>query len=72
MIKKVYTIRINDELPTGIDLWYRTKGGTEYLAQLSIHENSHGNNVPVFKLSVAPFFHVYPHHCTVIRERLIQ
>jgi hypothetical protein len=72
MIKKVYTIRINDELPDGLNLWYRWKVGSEYPAHLAIHENSRGTDVPVFKLSVAPFFHVYPNHCTVIRERLIE
>jgi hypothetical protein len=71
MSRKVYTIRINEGLPVGINLWYRFETGKKYDTQLTIHENSHGTLVPVFKLSVAPFFHVYPNHCTIIKEQLI-
>jgi hypothetical protein len=66
---KIYTIRI-DTAPVGLSIWYRDKVGHTFPAQLSIHENSHGNRVPVFKLSVAPFFHVYPQHCTIVAENL--
>lgn len=71
-IKKIYTVRINENLPTGIQLWYRREAGKEYPTQLAIHEDKGGNPVPVFKLSIAPFFHVYPNHCTVIKESLIE
>lgn len=69
--KKIYTIRINEDLPTGMKLWYRFETGKEFPTQLVVHENSHGNTVPVFKLSVAPFFHVYPNHCTIVKEQLV-
>jgi hypothetical protein len=71
MSRKTYTIRINEDLPTGINLWYREKGGNTYDAHLAIAENKGGQPAPVFKLSGPPFFHVYPNHCTVINEKLL-
>lgn len=70
MSKKIYTIQI-ESAPVGMSIWYRDKIGETYQATLTIHENTHGNPVPVFKLSVAPFFHVYPNHCKVIDEKII-
>jgi hypothetical protein len=72
MDKKIYKIRINNDLPVGINLWYRWEAGKEFDAQLSVHENSHGTQVAVFKLSIPPFFHVYPQHCTIIGEKVIR
>jgi hypothetical protein len=71
MTRKIYTVRINEDLPTDINLWYRFETGKEYTTQLTVHENANGNLVPVFKLSVSPFFHVYPNHCTIIKEQLV-
>lgn len=69
MSKKIYTIRINEKVPEFI--WYQGKAGHLYETQLAIVEGSKGGQLPVFKLSGPPFFHVYPHHCTVVSEKLI-
>lgn len=70
-MKKIYTIRINENLPVGVKLWYRFEVGKEFQTQLTVQENTAGITVPVFKLSGPPFFHVYPNHCTIVKEQLL-
>lgn len=71
MTKKIYTIRISQNLPDNLSIWYRRNVGETYRATLAVRENSVGNQVPVFVLSDPPFFHVYPNHCEIVGEKLV-
>jgi hypothetical protein len=69
---KYYTIRINEHaINDKHGLWYRQKEGQEFKTVIAIAENGNGKQVPVFKCIQSPFWHVYPNHCTVIKEEII-
>jgi hypothetical protein len=70
---KYYTIRINEHaFYDKRGLWYKQQFGKEFKTVLAIAENTRGNNVPVFKCIESPFYHVYPNHCTIIKEETIE
>lgn len=70
---KYYTIRINEHAQSSKhSLWYRNKVGNEYKTRLSIIENGNASSVPVFKCITSPFWHIYPQHCTILKEETIE
>jgi hypothetical protein len=70
---KYYTIRVNEHAKSSKqNLWYMQKQGQEFKTVLAIATNTWGNNVPVFKCIESPFYHVYPNHCTIIKEETIE
>jgi hypothetical protein len=48
------------------------KEGQEFKTVLAIAENGVGSKVAVFKCVQFPFWHVYPNHCTIIKEETIE
>jgi hypothetical protein len=70
---KYYTIRINEHaINDKHGLWYRQKVGQEFKTVLAIAENGNNTKAPVFKCVTAPFWHVYPNHCTIVKEETIE
>jgi hypothetical protein len=69
---KYYTIRINEHaINDKHGLWYRQKEGQEFKTVLTLAENGGSTMVPVFKCIQFPFWHIYPNHCTIVKEEII-
>lgn len=70
---KYYTVKISPWLKGNNQaLWYADKEGHEFKTHLAVIENGNGAIVPVFKCIAAPFYHVYPNHCTIVNEEIIE
>jgi hypothetical protein len=70
---KYYTIRINEHaINDKHGLWYRQKGRAGIQNCFSNSGKWCGSKVAVFKCVQFPFWHVYPNHCTIIKEETIE
>lgn len=70
---KYYTVRINETAKSSKHrLWYMQLAGQEFKTTLAIVENSSGSLVAAFKCITSPFYHIYPLHCTVIKEETLE
>lgn len=48
------------------------KEGQVFRTVLAIAQNSAGSNVAVFKCVGPPFYHIYPNHCTIVKEETVE
>lgn len=70
---KYYTVCVNENAAKHPShLWYTNRLGEEFKTVLAIVENTQTKRVAAFKCTTPPFFHIYPNHCTVIKEETIE
>jgi hypothetical protein len=70
---KYYDVQINKHAASSKQsLWYMQKEGQVFRTVLAIAQNSAGSNVAVFKCVGPPFYHIYPNHCTIVKEETVE
>jgi hypothetical protein len=66
---KYYTVKVSEDAYTAkTNIWYKRKIGYEFTTKLEAIENGDGKIVPAFKCIDSPFWHIYPQHCTIVKE----
>lgn len=70
---KYYHVRINEHAQSSKqNIWYMQKEGQVFKTIMAVAQNSAGSNVAVFKCVESPFYHIYPIHCSVVKEENIE
>lgn len=70
--RKYYTVQITEKPGARHgNIWYAGQQEKQFKTVLAVAENTAGSLVPVFKCVEAPFFHIYPDHCTIVKEETV-
>jgi hypothetical protein len=70
---KYYTVRVSEEAwSSPMEIWYKRKIGQEFKTKLEPVENNNGKIIPAFKCITSPFWHIYPVHCTIVKEEMVE